>query len=167
MRKIAISAIIELPDSPLDNVVDVDRTVISALLEKMGAKSYSFLADISVSEYTKAELKSEAIWLYMPGEDEIAYIVSGPGEVECDKQLDENGYIALRESGVCTEFHAVFPRADKYGMPGYTDEDVFAEGVVSEYGFSVPKDGLRISAKDRGDDGCAEFWLKIVVMESN
>jgi hypothetical protein len=122
------------------------------------------LAGIDVAELATTELRGAVTWLYLSGDDdEPAFIVSRSGQRIRDNPISGEAYITLRESGVCTEFYAQYPNADKYGIPEYAANDLFAEGEVSKYGFRVPKNGMSIiSTIDRGDDGSAELWLKIV-----
>ncbi len=156
MKKIMISAIV----TPRDESVTLES--LQDALRRLGSANFTFTAEVEASSI---EGLTREIWLYLSNDDEEPYIqVSGPGKT-AGKGLSQREADELRAMGVCTEFRAEYPSSDKYGAPSYANDDEFAAGVVGEHLFKVNTDGLTVHAEDRGDDGCDQIWLKIVLPE--
>ena len=154
MKKIMISAIV----TPSDNSVTLKS--IQDALRHHGSAYFTFGSEI---ELANSEGMSGEVWLYVSSDDSEPYVkVSGPGEIEGTAVSDDDAD-RFRKEGVCTEFHAQYPRADKYGTPPYATDDDFAAGVVGDHLFKVAAEGLSVFAEDRGDDGGEGIWLKIAL----
>ncbi len=156
MKLIIMSAIV----APNDQGVTLEN--LKDALRHMGTASFTFGAEVELSDIKGL---TKEVWLYVASDDSEPCIqVAGPGQV-IGVALSEEEVDQLSEKGVCTEFRAEYPRADRYGAPVYVNDDDFAAGVVGNYGFRVSADGFTVHAKDRGDDGAEEIWLKILSPE--
>ncbi len=156
MKKIIMSAIV----APNDQDVTLEN--LKDALRHLGTACFAFGAEVELADIKGL---TKEVWLYVSSDDSEPHIqVAGRGEmVGIALSVDEVDQ--LKENGVCTEFHAEYPRADRYGAPAYASGDDFAAGVVGNHGFSVSADGLTVHAKDRRDDGAEEIWLKILSPE--
>ena len=156
MKKIMISAIV----IPNDDSVTLEN--LKGAVQHLGSAYFTFAAEVELSG---TEGLAKEVWLYISSDDEEPYVqVAGP-EVTSGEALSQEEADRLRTSGVCTEFRAEYPRADRYGAPPYATEEDFAAGVVGDHLFKVAADGLTVHAEDRGDDGCEQIWLKIALPE--
>jgi hypothetical protein len=131
-------------------------------LRQFGPCDRLYGAEVEVKD---ASTLKESIWLYASGqEDEPYLLVDQPWKSE-GRELSGREVNLIREVGVCTAFYAEYPRADRYGSPIYTADDVFAEGEASNYGFPVAALGVEVWTRDRGDDGVADRWFRLAVTE--
>lgn len=155
MKKIVIGAII-LPND--DSITG--RSLLDAL-KPFGSVRFSYDAAFTLAS---TDGLTKEMWIYVSSDDSDSYVqVSAPGETE-GKLLSEEEADQLQVDGVCTEFCAQYPRADRYGSPWYDSDNDFAAAVAGEH-FKVAADGLKVFTIDRGDDGPEEIWLKIVLPE--
>lgn len=156
MKRIMISAIV----TPNDDSVTLEN--LQDGLRHLGSAYFTFAAEVELSG---TEGLAKEVWLYISSDDEEPYRqVAGPQETN-GKALSGEEVDQLRTNGVCTEFRAEYPRADRYGAPTYATDEDFAAGVVGDHLFKVDADGLTVHAEDRGDDGCEQIWLKIALPE--
>lgn len=156
MKKIIISAVI----IPTDDAVTVAN--LMETLRRLGSAYFTTAAQVEMVDVNEMEL-TKSVWIYIPSDDEESFeIVSGPGETDGDVVSAED-LETMRETGVCLEFNAEYPDSGKYGAPDFATEDVFAEGLIGEYGFRIPSEGLVVTTNDRGDDGSQQIWLKIAI----
>lgn len=156
MKKIILGAIV----TPNDD--SVTQKNLKDALRHLGSTYFAFAAEVRVSE---VEGMTKEVWIYLPDDNSLPYIqVEETGKTE-GKHLSEQEVDQLRTSGVCIEFRAEYPRANRYGVPWYACDDEFAAGVVGNHLFKVDSDGLTVHAIDRGDDGLEQIWLKIVLPE--
>lgn len=156
MKKIILSAIV----TPNDDSVTLEN--LEDVLRHLGSAYFTFGSEV---ELVGVEGLTKEAWLYISSDDSEPYIqVAGPCKTT-GKALSEAEVDQLRANGVCTEFRAEYPRAGRYGAPMYANDDDFAAGVVGDHLFKVAADGLAVHAEDRGDDGCEQIWLKVVLPE--
>jgi hypothetical protein len=156
MKRIMINAIV----TPNDESVTLEN--LQDALRHLGSAYFTFAAEVELSGI---EGLAKEVWLYVSSDDAEPYIqVAGSGETE-GKALSDEEVDQLRGHGVCTDFRAEYPRADRYGAPSYANDDEFAAGVVGNHLFKVNADGLTVHAEDRRDDGCEQIWLKLVMPE--
>lgn len=156
MKKIAISAVL----TPTDDSITAEG--ILDILRKLGLCYTVFEGEVETVPEESLDLPRE-VWLYVPFDDEEPYLkVSASGSVE-GEELSYVELEALRNQGVCMAFHADFPRASRYGVPHYAINEDYAACVAGFHGFKTPHEGLELSAKDRGDDGGEDIWLKIAL----
>jgi hypothetical protein len=156
MKKIMICAIV----TPNDDSVTLENLKDS--LRHLGSAYFTFAAEVELSGI---EGMTKEVWLYVSSDDSEPYIQVVEANGTEGKALSGEEVDQLRANGVCTEFRAEYPRADQYGAPSYANDDDFAAGVVGNHLFKVSADGLTVRAEDRGDDGCEQIWLKIVLPE--
>lgn len=158
MKKIIISASI----TPADDAVTLED--LQQALRHLGSTHFIYTAEV---ELASAENCTQAVWLYVSADDSEPYlIVSELGDTE-GQPVDGVEADRIRQDGVCTELYAQFPRADKYGAPAYSNDDEFAAGVVGSHGFRLDPNDFTVRAEDRGDDGCEEIWLKLMLPEGS
>ncbi|MBK6616625.1 hypothetical protein [Ottowia sp.] len=143
---------------PGNDLVDIE--VVRASLQGLGEVHITVLEEVALTSRSSPEL-TQPFWFYVRADEELPYlVVGGPGEIEgtvpSSELVDE-----LQEHGVCTEFHAHYPRGDRYGVPLYASEPMLAEARVAEH-FIAAAEGLEIVCKDRRDDGTEEIWLKVM-----
>ncbi len=156
MKRIVISAVI----TPNDDSVTLES--LRNTLRHLGSAYFIFGAEVELAE---VEEPVKEVWLYVSADDSEPYIqVTGP-HITTGNALSRAKVDRLRSSGVCIEFHAQYPRSDRYGAPLYASDEDFAAGVVGNHSFKVHIDGLVVRAQDRGDDGCEQIWLKLAVPE--
>lgn len=156
MKKIIISASIK----PSDDSVTVED--LQDMLRKLGSAHFPYYAEVELADMDDLELPKE-VWIYISNDDSAPYqLASGPGDLDGEVIKDVE-LKQMRLHGVCTEFFAKYPRADRYGAPAYSTDSDFAEGVVGSHDFCVPAEGLEVHSDDRGDDGGEEIWLKIAL----
>jgi len=156
MKKIIISAIV----TPSDDSVTLEN--LTDTLRHLGSAYLAFGAEV---ELVEAKELTKEVWLYVSSDDAEPYMqVAGAGKTE-GKALSDEEVDQLRTNGVCTEFRAEYPRADRYGAPLYANDEEFAAGVVGNHLFRVDVEGLTVFAEDRGDDGCEQIWLKVALPE--
>lgn len=156
MRKIIISAVV----TPNDDSVTLES--LQDGLRHLGSAYFTFTGEVELAD--SAGLTKQ-VWLYVSSDDSEPYVqVSGPGETE-GKSLYDDEVERLRANGVCIEFRAEYPRANKYGAPSYAGDEDFAAGVVGNHLFKVDAEGLSVQTQDRGDDGCEQFWLMLLLPE--
>jgi hypothetical protein len=156
MKKIIVSAVVTPNDDSITarNIEDAFR--------HMGSAYFTFTAEV---ELDGIEGLTKEAWLYISSDDSEPYVqVSASGETKGEELSDEE-VNQMRLVGVCAEFYAQYPRAERYGAPAYAGDDDFAAGVVGSHQFKVNVDGLAVYTEDRGDDGCEQIWLKIVLPE--
>lgn len=154
MKKIIFSAIV----TPSDDSVTMEN--LKDALKHLGSAYFTFEAEV---ELASSEGMAKEVWLYASADPSEPYVkVSGPSETEGIEQ-EEAEMAELREQGVCVEFRAEYPRADRYGAPSYSTDDDFAAGVVGEHLFRVSAEDFTVITDDRGDDGAEQIWLKIVL----
>lgn len=156
MKRIMISAIV----TPNDDSVTAEN--LKEAIGHLGSAYFIFGAEVELSS---SEGLTKEAWLYLPSDDSEPYIQVGSPKETGGKTLSRDEVNRLRESSVCIEFRAEYPRAEKYGAPSYANDDDFAAGVVGDHLFKVTMDGLTVVAEDRGDDGAEQIWLKIVLPE--
>lgn len=155
MKKILISAIIR----PHDATVTLHN--LDACLARLGLTERIYGAEIELADAERPEL-TETTWVYVTSDVTEPYSrVRAPGDME-GEELAVEEVDRLQKQGLCVEFRAQYPRADRYGAPPYATNDVFAEGIVADHGFRVAEQGMEVHADDRGDDGGEEIWLKIL-----
>ena len=156
MKKIMISVTV----TPNDDSIALKN--LKDAIRHLGSAHFSFTAEVELSD---SEGLTREVWVYVSSDDSEPYIqVVNPGQTE-GKTLSEEEVDQLRANGVCTEFRAEYPRAERYGAPSYATHDDFAAGLVGEHLFKANAEGLIVHAEDRGDDGCEQLWLKIVLPE--
>lgn len=154
MKKIMLSAIIQ----PSDDSVTLEK--IKETLSGLGVAHFTFDAEVELAD---ARDLTKSVWVYVQADDSEPLLkVAECGETDGD-ELGQDELTELFQAGVCTEFRAEYPRADKYGAPSYANEDDFAAGLVGYHGFKVATKGFEVHAEDRGDDGSEEIWLKIAL----
>lgn len=154
MKKLIVSAVV----TPNDDSITLES--LQDMLRHLGSAYFTFGAEVELAGISGP---TEDIWLYISSDDEEPYLqVACTGETE-GEPLSSEETDDLRERGVCTEFRAEYPRADRYGAPLYANDEDFAAGVVGNHSFKVSADGLTVYAEDRGDDGAEQVWLKIAL----
>lgn len=98
-------------------------------------------------------------WIYASADEAEPHIrVTGPEDAEGEAVSDEMADF-LQSHGVCMEFYAEYPDAQDYGSRAYVSDEVVAHATVAEH-FAVHQE-IRVSTKDRKDDGAAEFWFLV------
>ncbi len=156
MKKISISAVI----TPSDDAVTVQD--LKRCLSHLGSVTFIFASEVETVDLEEMDLPNE-VWVYVSGDDSEPYVkVSGPRQVDGEEIRDKELEF-MRDKGVCIEFHAEYPSANRYGAPLHATDEDFAAGIVGEHGFKVPAEGLQVRSEDRGDDGGEEIWLKIAL----
>ncbi len=153
MRKIVVQMEISQPTEGLS------CEHLRKQLQQFGDVRFDVLEDVELASGKDARLTC-AYWIFVPADEELPYmLVSGPREVD-GVEIPQEVMRELTSQAVCTEFHADYPRGDRYGAPRYAASSSFAEAVVSEH-FMVASEGLEVDCRDRGDDGAEEIWLLV------
>lgn len=156
MRKIAFSGFI------LSDAENLTAAEVLKLLQGYGTVQTIFQSEVEVVNTAAMDLPNTA-WIYISSDDSEGYrLVDGPKDSD-GRELTEAEVIQLQKTAVCAEFHAEYPRADRYGAPSYATDETFAEGIVGEHGFRVPLEGFEVHANDCGDDTCEKLWLKLAL----
>lgn len=156
MKKIIISASIQ----PSDDSVTAEG--LQDMLRKLGLAHFPYCAEVELADLGDLELPKE-VWIYISNDDSDPYQLVSEARDAGGEGVSEEYLEQMRSQGVCTEFFAEYPRAERYGAPAYSTDSDFAEGVVGLHGFRVPAEGLEVHSEDRGDDGCEGIWLKIAL----
>jgi len=127
------------------------------LLQPIGGLTVEVLEEVITASAEDNSLTHE-YWIYSPADDDLPYqLVSGP-RIEEGVNLPDGALTELVQQGVCTKFHALHPRSDRYGAPRYAASESIAEAVVSDH-FLVASEGLEVHCSDRGDDGADQHWF--------
>jgi NADPH-dependent 2,4-dienoyl-CoA reductase/sulfur reductase-like enzyme len=131
------------------------------------------IVQIDIDEITVADEAPDAsfkpIWIYVsPVEDDPYFLASLEGkidlsEAESDAEISDELMDAIRKHGVCTELVGYYPRADRYGCPGYVADTMKGEALAALHGFVVTNEQFVATGHDRGDDGGEQMWFKVMV----
>jgi hypothetical protein len=138
---------------------------------KKGLEQFGIL-QIDIDEITVADEEPDEsyrpIWIYVsPDEDDPYFLASLEGvidlsEAESDAELSDEFMDAIRKHGVCTELVGYYPRADRYGCPGYVADTMKGEALAAFHGFTVTNEQFVATGYDRGDDGAEQLWFKVM-----
>jgi len=140
---------------PSDQVMPLQA--LRDLLESIGGVTVEVLEEVTTASADDKALTHE-YWIYSAAADELPYqLVSGP-RIEEGVDLPDEALNELVQQGVCTKFHGLHPRSDRYGAPLYAASESIAEAVVSDH-FLVASEGLEVHCSDRGDDGGDQHWF--------
>ena len=160
MKKIFFSGIVR-PFCTFDTIE------LKKALKKFGA------LQIDIDEITVADEEPDEsykpIWIYVsPNDDDPYFLASLEGEIdlseaESDAELSDGFMDAVRKHGVCTELVGYYPRADRYGYPGYVADTMKGEALAAFHGFTVTNEQFVATGYDRGDDGAEQMWFKVMV----
>lgn len=150
-KKISIKASVTVPESVVtDDVLSALRT--------LGTVAVDYCSAV---EYKSSKGLPRNVWVYVSSDEdepylqvENAFAIEGP-------ELSDYEMQKLRSQGVCKEFYAQYPRADRYSAPTYAANDDAAAVMVAEHLFAVCKEDFEVHAVDRDDDGGEELWLCI------
>ena len=154
MKKIVISAVV----TPNDDSVTLKN--LEDALRHLGVVYFPFSEEF---EMASSEGLTKEIWLYISSDDEAPYVrVNGPDETEGE---DISAELAdeYRTNGVCVEFQAKYPRAERHGAPLSAHNNDFAAGVVGSHNFRVSIENFTVGAEDSRDDTAEQIWLKIAL----
>lgn len=148
--------------TPTDDSV-TEQSVREAL-RLLGTLQVISSDEVVVEEKTEA-MTRQVVLFVSADEDDPYQLVAGHGD-RGGRDLTENEIESLRYFGVCTGFYGTYPDADKYGVPRFASDDVYAETIVAEHRFPVCSDGLDVQSEDSGDDGMEAIWLTISIPET-
>ena len=119
--------------------------------------------DFRVSETDLAALTNE-VWLFRGNDTESLKLVADGETSDHGRVLSDGELRALQEYGVCVEFKAEHPSAERYGSPLYTIYDAAAMAYVSTFGFAVANEADFVTDfNDTGDDSTEQCWLRVCV----
>jgi hypothetical protein len=139
---------------------------------KRGLEQFGIL-QLDIDEITVADEEPDdsykPIWIYVsPNEDDPYFLASLEGVIdlsaaESDAAISGELMDAIRKHGVCTELVGYYPRADRYGCPGYVADAMKGEALAAFHRFTVTNEQFVATGYDRGDDGAEQLWFKVMV----
>lgn len=139
------------------------ETVLSELKDAMiGNVKVLAEGDVRVSYKDLATLPNE-FWLHeadVSTEQRLCVVAHGTDTTGRELTVEEMD--VLKQYGVCVEFRAIFPDAQKYGSPLYAVHAEVAEAEASRYGFSIAGEDFVVNV-NAGDDGSEQRWLRIAM----
>lgn len=141
------------------------KDVLDQLEDLRNGTSIEVLAEgnIGVSDTDLTTLTNE-VWLFDGDREGILSLVKDGDTSDHGRVLTDAELQALQTYGVCVEFKADHPSAEKYGSPVYAIYDAAAMAEASNYGFTVAKEGDFVaSLNDTGDDASEQRWLRVRV----
>lgn len=160
MKKIVFSGIIWPTNT-------IEAMELKRALQQFGA------LQLDVDEITVADKAPDAyfkpIWIYVSPDEDDPYFLAGLegnidlSEAESDAEISDELMNAIREHGVCTELVGYYPRADRYGYPGYVADAMKGEALAAFHGFVVTNEQFVATGYDRGDDGAEQMWFKVML----
>jgi len=110
------------------------------------------------------------IWVYVSPDENDPYMLDDlEGRVDLaddelsKSEISDEMMIQIRNLGICTELVGYYPRADRYGYPGYVADTMRAEALAAFHKLIVTKEQFVSTGFDRGDDGAEQIWLKVMV----
>ena len=140
----------------------IEKDDVLSALRTLGTVSLDYCDSV---EYKPADKLTKEVWVYSSSDEEQPYIqVASEFETE-GSELSDYEVQNLRNFGVCTRLSAQYPRASRYGAPGYASSDDTAAIVVADNLFAVAERDFEVNARDRGDDGGDELWFCIAMPE--
>lgn len=150
--------IVQLAISPATDSMTLDA--LRTQLKSLGEVQIDVLEEVNTATSLDPALNT-AYWIFVSADEEDPYLLVSGACNSNGVEIPAEALKQLVEQGVCTEFYAEYPRADRYGAPRYASSDAVAEAVVS-YHFAVASEGLSVCCEDRGDDGVETIWLKVM-----
>lgn len=153
-KKIFINALISVPA----NITPED---LMNALRNLGVVESSYSDEYREAD-APADQYPEHAWLYVSSDEAAPYLLVRDAGDESGVDLSDEALAGLRENGICTSFYAETPSMDKYGSPGFVNDAYEAGGIMHEHGFTVGT-GFGVDYTDRGDDGPANYWLRIAL----
>jgi hypothetical protein len=156
MKKILIHAAIR----PNDTAVTVED--IKKCLSQLGCVNFSFAEEFSIKDASEL---TNSVWLYDNGDESSPLLVVNNSKNDEGQPISEELLAYLLEHGACSELCGLYPRADRYGTPEFSNNDDIAAALASDYGFKVAVD-FESYAEDFGDDTSCRIWLKIAYPEN-
>jgi hypothetical protein len=127
------------------------------LLRPIGCVTVEVLEEVTTASADDKAL-THAYWIYSPADDDVPYQLVSGALIEEGVDLPDAALKELVQQGVCTKFHALHPRSDRYGAPRYAASESMAEAVISDH-FLVASEGIEMHCSDRGDDGADQLWF--------
>ena len=116
-------------------------------------------------QMTGTQQLTKSVWIYQQWCDDEPAVMTPDGFDSSGIDIGEDLLVRMQEHGVCSEIRYVYPRADRYGIPEEVGSMEAVLRLIAEQGFKVActdgQDDVFVDMEDRGDDGTAEYWLKI------
>jgi hypothetical protein len=155
MKQLIINAIVNVADS------EITEDDVKKALQQFGNVQFTYSSAVEMVENISPIAAD--YWIYISPDDSEPYsMVLSQGETD-GTEVTDDFLEYLRTEGVCVEFYALYPRADRYGSPLYATNDIYAKGEIDTHGFKVLNDGFIANSIDNGDDSSEQIWLKIAV----
>lgn len=167
MKKIFFNGVLQLRNAGV-SCQQIHNAIALAIGERMYGQVQIDAVEITVADEEPDE-SYKPIWIYVsPNENDPYFLASLEGvidlsEAESDAELSDEFMDAIRKYGVCTELVGYYPRADRYGYPGYVADTMKGEALAAFHGFTVTNEQFVATGYDRGDDGAEQMWFKVMV----